>query len=108
VAKPVQLRRAAADDIDAALEHYLHEAGADVASRFISAVERSIVSIGRTPRSGSLRFAYELEIPDLRCWPLTRFPYLGFYIEHSDHVDIWRLLHTRRDIPTKLTDTGDE
>jgi toxin ParE1/3/4 len=108
VAKAVQLRRVAADDIDASLEYYLHEAGADVARRFISAVERAFASIGRTPRSGSLRFAYELEIPDLRCWPLSRFPYLVFYVEHPDHVDVWRLLHTRRDIPTTLADTSDD
>jgi toxin ParE1/3/4 len=108
VAKPVQLRRVAADDIDAALEYHLHEAGADVARRFLSAVERTLVAIGRTARSGSLRFAYELEIPDLRCWPLTRYPHLVFYVEHADHVDVWRLLHTRRDIPTTLADTSDE
>jgi toxin ParE1/3/4 len=90
VAKPVRLRQAAAADIDAALEYYLSEAGADVARRFVTAVERATVSIGRKPHSGSLRFAYELEIPDLRCRALTRFPYLVFYVERPDHIDVWR------------------
>jgi len=107
VARPVRLRRLAADDIDAALGYYLDEAGADVAKRFVTAVERATVSIAKSPRSGSLRFAYDLEIPDLRCWPLTRFPYLVFYVEHADRVDVWRLLHTRRDIPATLADTND-
>jgi toxin ParE1/3/4 len=107
VVKPVQLRQVAADDVDAALAYYLSEAGADVAERFVAAVERAIVSIGRTPRSGSLRFAYDLEIPDMRCWPVTRFPYLVFYVEHPDHIDVWRLLHTRRDIPATLADNTD-
>jgi toxin ParE1/3/4 len=107
VAKPVRLRRAAVDDIDAALDRYLAEAGADIAQRFVTAVERPTLSIGRAPRSGSLRFAFDLEIPDLRCWPLTRLPYVIFYVEHADHVDVWRVLHTRRDIPATLADTND-
>jgi toxin ParE1/3/4 len=54
-----------------------------------------------------LRFAWELDSPDLRCWPLARFPYLVVYVEHADHIDVWRLLHTRRDIPRTLADTAD-
>jgi toxin ParE1/3/4 len=107
VAKPVHLRQLADDDITGALDHYLADAGEDLARRFVTAAERAIVSIGRTPRSGSLRFAWELDIPDLRCWPLTRFPYLVFYVEHTDHIDVWRLLHTRRDIPGALAHTTD-
>lgn len=107
MAKPVRLRHAAVADVDAAVDHYLAEARADVAHRFVTTVERATISIGKTPRRGSLRFAYDLEIPDLRCWPLTRYPYLIFYVEHADHVDVLRLLHTRRDIPATLTDTND-
>jgi toxin ParE1/3/4 len=107
VGKPVRLRRVAANDIDTALDYYLAEAGVEVAQRFVTAVERATVSIGRTPRSGSLRFAFDLEIPDLRCWPLTRFPYLVFYVEHADHVDVWRLIHTRRDLPATLADNNE-
>jgi plasmid stabilization system protein ParE len=40
VPKPVRLRRLAAEDIDAAVDHYLREAGHDIAGRFIDAVER--------------------------------------------------------------------
>jgi toxin ParE1/3/4 len=107
VAKPVRLRRVAADDIDNALGYYVQEAGTAVAQRFVTALERATDSIAKNPRSGSLRFAYELEIPDLRCWPLSRFPYLVFYVDRAEHVDVWRVLHTRRDIPATLADTDD-
>jgi toxin ParE1/3/4 len=40
-----------------------------------------------------------LNLPGLRSWPLTRYPYLVFYVERSDHVDVWRVLHGQRDIP---------
>ena len=55
------------------------------------------------PNSGSLRFAFELEIPGLRSWSLQGFPYLIFYVPQDDRIDIWRVLHARRDIPTHLT-----
>ena len=30
---------------------------------------------------------------------MTRFPYLIFYFERDDCVDVWRVLHGQRDIP---------
>jgi len=30
---------------------------------------------------------------------LPRYPYLVFYVEHADHIDVWRVLHGQRDIP---------
>jgi toxin ParE1/3/4 len=30
---------------------------------------------------------------------VTRFPYLVFYFEREDHIDVWRVMHVRRDIP---------
>jgi toxin ParE1/3/4 len=40
-----------------------------------------------------------LNLPGLRSWPLTRFPHLVFYVERPEHIDVWRVLHGRRDIP---------
>ena len=106
MAKPVQLRRRAAEDIDDALAHYLSEAGQAVATRFVTALERALTHLARRPHNGSLRFAYELGIPELRSWPVPRFPYLVFYIDHDTHIDVWRVLHTRRDIPAALAETS--
>jgi toxin ParE1/3/4 len=99
VAKPVRLRALAADDIDGIVAYYLDEAGADVAVRFVDALERTLHRIADQPLSGSLRFAFELGIPDLRCVSVTRFPYLAFYRDAPDHLDVWRLLHVRRESP---------
>lgn len=101
-ARPVRLRERAAVDIDRAVDHYLAEADTDVALRFSDAVERPVGQIGRSPQSGSLRFSYELEIPGLGDRPLTRFPYLVSYVVGDEVVDVWRILHTRRDIPTAV------
>ena len=55
--------------------------------------------IGRHPASGSPRYAHELNLPGLRFWSLARYPYLVFYVERPEHIDVWRVLHGQRDIP---------
>ena len=105
--RSVRLRERAAADIDQVVDYYLAGADTEVALRFVDAIERAIGQISRSPQSGSLRFSYELEIPGLRVRPLTRFPYLVFYIVRDEVVDVWRILHTRRDIPSAMGDEID-
>lgn len=97
--KPVIPREQANRDVDDALAYYLTEAGDAVALGFIDALEKAYSHIGRQPATGSPRHAHELNLPGLRAWPLTRYPYLVFYVEHLDHIDVWRVLNGQRDIP---------
>ena len=97
--KPVVLRQIAERDIEQAARHYLKEGGLDLSLRFIDALEAAFGHLGARPATGSPRYATEVELPGLRVWPLKRFPYLVFYVERSDHVDVWRVLHAERDIP---------
>jgi toxin ParE1/3/4 len=92
-------REQANRDIDAALDHYLSEAGEKAALGFIDALERAFRHIARHPATGSPRYAHELDLPGLRSWPLRRYPYLVFFVERDDHIDVWRILHGERDIP---------
>jgi len=73
---------------------------------FIDALEQAYAHIGRHPATGSPRYAHELNLPGLRSWPLTRFPYLIFYVEHPGHLDVWRVLHGQRDIPVWMQEPG--
>jgi toxin ParE1/3/4 len=100
--KPVIPREQANRDIDEAIEHYLAEGSGQAAPGFVTALERGFAHIGRHPASGSPRYAQELNLPGLRSWPLQRYPYLVFYIERVDHIDVWRVLHGERDIPAWL------
>jgi toxin ParE1/3/4 len=97
--KPVILRERADRDIDGALTHYLGEAGERVALAFIDALEQAFRQIARHLASGSPRYAHELDLPCLRSWRVKRHPYLVFYLERQDHIDVWRVLHAQRDIP---------
>lgn len=99
----VDLRALAAVDIEAAVNHHREEAGSQMALDFVDALEAAINHLRHYPSSGSLRFAFELEIPELRSWPLQKFPYLIFYVPQDDRIDIWRVLHARRDIPAYLS-----
>ena len=100
--KPVILRRLAERDAEEAIDHYLAEGGADLALRFIDALEVALGKVGTMPPAGSPRYAHELDLPGLRVWPIKRFPYLIFNVDRGDHVDVWRILHQHRDIPQWL------
>ena len=101
-----RLRAVAAADVDSVVAYYRDTAGSDVAVEFIGELEAAISHLIRHPFSGSLRFAYELEIPELRSWSLHKFPYLIFYLPDDDHLDVWRILHARRDVPADLNPEG--
>ena len=96
--KAIILRELARLDVDEAVDHYLGEDALKAVLDFVDALEKAYSHIGRQPASGSPRYAHELNIPGLRFWRLTRFPYLVFYFEHDDHVDVWRVLQEQRDI----------
>lgn len=107
-AKPVVPRARALADVDLAVDHYIKEAGADVALDFIDALEQAYALLGETPAAGSPRWSHELNLPGLRTLRLKRFPWLVFYLERTTHVDVWRVLHARRDVPAWMSDQGDE
>jgi toxin ParE1/3/4 len=104
--QPVVPRLLALQDIEAGTVHYLEEGGESLALAFIDALERAFSHIGKHPATGSPRYAHELNLPGLRSWPLTRFPYLIFYVEREAHIDVWRVLHSQRDIPAWMDDAG--
>ncbi|WP_370325526.1 type II toxin-antitoxin system RelE/ParE family toxin [Euzebya sp.] len=104
----VVLRQRARRDVEAAIDWYRDDPGQATALRFVDAVEAALAHVGLHPGSGSPRYSVELQIPGLRCWQLASFPYLIFYVERDDHVDVWRVLHAHRDVPAWMRDPDDE
>lgn len=103
--KSIIPREQANRDVNDVVAYYLREATEAVALGFIDALEQAYVHLGSHPATGSLRYAHELDLPGLRAWSLTRYPYLVFYIERSDHIDVWRVLHGQRDIPVWMQES---
>ncbi|WP_237353380.1 type II toxin-antitoxin system RelE/ParE family toxin [Rhizobium phaseoli] len=78
------------------MDYYARECGAQVAVSFVDAVRSTFGLIAKHPASGSLRYAYELGLPDLHSMTLKAFLYIVFYLEQGDYVDVWRILHAKR------------
>ncbi|OLU27379.1 plasmid stabilization protein [Pseudomonas sp. PA15(2017)] len=104
-AKPVIPRALASQDVEDAVSYYLGEQAEQPALGFIDALENAYSHISRHPASGMSRYAHELGFPGLLYWSLKRYPYLVFYVERDDHVDVWRVLHGMRDIPEWLIES---
>jgi len=104
--KPVIPRTLASQDVDQAIAYYLEQQAEAAALGFIDALEHAYNQIGLYPDSGSPRYAHELDLPRLRSWPVKGYPHMVFYVDRPDYVDVWRVLHGMRDIPTWLQNTA--
>jgi len=104
-AKRIVSRTLASLDVDAAFEHYLGQAGSDVAQAFMDALAAAYSHIASHPGTGSPRYAVKLNLGGLRFWPLGRYPYLVFYFEKPNHIEIVRVLHGAMDI-SQAMDSG--
>jgi toxin ParE1/3/4 len=99
----LDIRELALRDLESVADHYIKEGGEALAMRFVDTVATCLQQIGRSPLTGSLQFTYDLGIPELRARPVGRFPSVVFYVTHHDHVDIWRVLHSARDVSAALS-----
>jgi toxin ParE1/3/4 len=104
IEKPLVSRAIADRDIDDAVDYYTDVAGVETALRFVSELAKTKRRVAEAPRHGSPRYAPTLGTPNLRHRKIGRFPYLVFYIEHDDWIDVVRVLHAARDIPSWLTE----
>ena len=100
--KPVLRRAESRRDLEEASDFYEAEAGPDVAARLLEAVRAVHDAIGRHPKAGSPRYGREAGITGLRSRRVPRFPYLIFYLELPDSIEVWRILHDQSDIPARL------
>ncbi|MBS1161920.1 MAG: plasmid stabilization protein [Proteobacteria bacterium] len=100
--KPLVPRQQANRDIDETLNGYLKEGRPEIAGAFIDVLQQTYAQIAAHPGAGSTHFADELNLPGLRCWPLQNHPQLVCYVEQARHIDVWRVLDGKRDIPAWL------
>ena len=105
--KPIRLRQLARRDVESAIDQSVADAGPAVAVGFIDALEATYKAIVAHPAAGSPRYAHELGLPGLRSRLLKRYPYPVFYVERDDHIDVWRVLHAQRDIPSWMKQPED-
>ncbi|MFD3508896.1 type II toxin-antitoxin system RelE/ParE family toxin [Nocardia sp. NPDC058666] len=100
--KPVQPSVRASADVRDAVDFYLDAGVPAAANGFVDALQATYRLIGLHPGIGSSFYAHELDVPGLRSRALAKYPYLVFYLERTDRIDVWRVLHQSRDLPTLL------
>ena len=86
-------------DIHSVINHYIDLQAAKAGTEFLVALEKAYKFISRFPDAGSKRLGTSMKLPELRTWSLTKFPYSLIYISNAQGVDIFRLLHHKRDMP---------
>ena len=106
--QPVVPRAQASADVESAIDYDLAEGATDAALGFIDALEEAYRHLSHNAATGSPRYGQELGLAGLRAWPLSHYPFLVFYLERDDHIDVWRVLHTRRDIPQRMAEFDNE
>ena len=102
--KPLLLRPLAQADIGTIIAYCRVEGGASLAGHFADQLEETLRTLATHPAIGSRRYADLLGIPGLRSWPIKKSAYLIFYVADAGQIDIWRILHGRRDISTLLVE----
>ena len=100
--KQAILRECAEADINAAFDHYLTVAIPKIATNFVLEVDACMRRIEQFPGAGSPRYAELLELDGLRSVIIERFPYIVFYVERDDCIDVIRVLHQHQDMPAVL------
>ena len=100
--KQVIPREQAHRDVEEAIDYYVDRSGAATALKLVDALENAYRLISRRPATGSLHYGRLLDLPGLRHRALRRFPYLVFYPERLEWIDVWRVLHSAQDIPALM------
>jgi toxin ParE1/3/4 len=90
--------RHAITDVNDIICYYREQAGTAVAENFALEIYEAYARLKQHPNIGSPRLALELDIEGIKSWALNRFPHQIFYEIQDDHVELWRILHPRRDI----------
>jgi len=92
----------ASQDIHSVINHYIDLQAAKAGTEFLAALEKAYKFISLFPDAGSKRLGISMRLPELRTWSLTKFPYSLIYMCDAQGVDIFRLLHHKRDMPNYL------
>lgn len=84
-----------------AIYRYLRTEDESLARRFLEAAYDSFEFLAENPFTGRCRMEFGYE--GLRSWRVQGFKkYLIFYRTSSSGIQIWRVLHGSRDLPTFL------
>ena len=95
--------RPQADSDFVEIAEYIGEDSLDAAIRFLAAARRAMEFLTTTPMAGPEYPVTNPRLAGLRKWGVKDFPnYLIFYRIRADAIEVLRVIHGARDIPTIL------
>lgn len=105
--KELRILPSADTDIDSGFYHYQEQGDLELAFRFVDKVQETCERLRKMPYIGSPRDFPSSRFRGLRQWPVKGFEdYLIFYRVTQDRIDIYRILHGRRDIEGIFEEEG--
>jgi plasmid stabilization system protein ParE len=82
---------------------YIARDNPDAAERVYQAAESTFESLAATPRMGTLYQSKRAQLEGMRCFPVSKFQnYVIYYREHSQGIEIIRVLHSHMDKKRRL------
>ncbi|MDZ8275368.1 type II toxin-antitoxin system RelE/ParE family toxin [Microbacterium aquimaris] len=100
----MRTRTTAEAELQSAIAYYLDEGALEAALGLVDEFEAALEAIGNHPAIGSPRLEVELGIPGVRVFALRTSPYVIVSFDIAEFVDVRHVLHSRRDIPDRMTD----
>ncbi len=95
---PVIPRERAHQDLEDILNYYDCQAGVVIATDFIREFSLAQRQVSKYPKIGSTRLCEKANLFNLRVWSLRKYQHQIFYRVETDRVDVWRVLHSRRNV----------
>jgi len=100
--RKIVIRPRASDDLDEQFA-YIAEDNMDVAFRFFDATRETISQLAKMPGLGSSCEVENSSLVGLRKRAVKGFnKHLIFYLTQEDRIEVVRILHAARDLPTLL------
>ncbi len=85
----------------------LEQKAPEAADHVRDAIEESFHLLASHPNIGTFRWKNQPELADVRMLVVPRYPnYLVFYRDRPDAVQIIAVIHGKRDLPSRLLETG--
>ncbi|MCB9770776.1 MAG: type II toxin-antitoxin system RelE/ParE family toxin [Candidatus Omnitrophica bacterium] len=84
---------------------YIAEDSIQAAHRFLESAEKSFQLLQENPRIGKLLEIQPPRRKNFRVWHVSGFPkYMIFYRFEGDRIEVDRIIHASRDLPSILED----
>ena len=96
----VRFEQEAIEDLEEGVRYYREQAGAEVALRFVAAVETACDLLVGQPEAGrQYETALHPRLRDVRAWTLGDFPYLVFYKVTENLILVLGVIEGHQDLP---------